>query len=281
MIEDAPNVAREGVGVQSWPPRFVELAMISGKLSRSWVGVLFGIAFALTVMVGAALQAHAQIVEPEVEKGQRKLEAFSAFHSGLNGGAAGDTREVLALSYHRGLTEVWLFKGIVVAERPLHGDLEATAIVAENVFELQNAKKAGGIGYAWFTAIAAGINGEETNAVVFGPIVRLGAGDTSLILNPFLEQTFGRNRDEGIAFLYGWQLKHQVRSGFAVGIEGFGRVQDIGGGGGQDEHGVGPLLVFELPLADKRSLSFETGWLVGLNDTTPDHTIKFQLTYTY
>jgi hypothetical protein len=144
-----------------------------------------------------------------------------------------------------------------------------------------NAKRAGGIGYAWFTGISVGVNDDETNAVIFGPVVRFGAGDTSLILNPFLEQTFGRNRDAGVAFLYGWQLKHQVRTGFAVGIEGFGRFQDIGGGGGSEEHRVGPLLVLELPLAGKQSVSLEAGWLLGLNEATPDHTIKFQVSATF
>jgi len=247
----------------------------------NWVDLLFAIFVAAAVMVGAAPKSHAQIVEPEVEKGQRKVEAFSAFVSGFNGGAAGDTREVLSLGYHHGLTDFWLFKAIVVAERPVHGDHQGTAVAVENVFELQNAKRAGGIGYAWFTGISVGVNDDETNAVIFGPVVRLGAGDTSLILNPFLEQTFGRNRDEGVAFLYGWQLKHQVRTGFAVGIEGFGRFQDIGGQGGIEEHRLGPLLVFELPLAGKQSISLEAGWLLGLNEATPDHTIKFQLTYAY
>ena len=242
----------------------------------------FAIIFAAMAMLGAAPPSYAQqIIEPEVEKGQRKLEAFSAFVSGFNGGAAGDTREVLSLTYQYGLTDFWLFKAGVLSERPVHGDHQGTAIVFENVFEIQNAKKAGGLGYGWYTGISVGVNEDETNALTFGPVIRLGAGDTSLILNPFLEQTFGRNRDEGIAFLYGWQLKHQVRPGFAVGVEGFGRFQDIAGRGGAEEHGIGPLLAFELPLAEKRSLSLEAGWLRGLNEATPDHTIKFTLNYAY
>jgi hypothetical protein len=235
----------------------------------------------LSAIVTAPRTADAQIVEPEVEKGQRKLEALGVFHSGFNGGLAGDTRELLALGYHYGLTDFWMIKAIVAAERPVHGGHKGAAAVVENVFELQNAKKAGGIGYGWFTGISVGLNDEETNAVVFGPVVRLGAGATTLVLNPFLEQTFGRNRDEGIAFLYGWQLKHQVRDGFSIAAEGFGRFQDIAGSGGTEEHRIGPLLVFDVPLADQRSLTFETGWLFGLNDATPDHTIKFQVTYTY
>jgi hypothetical protein len=252
--------------------------MLNRHIVRALPTVALVFAFASAGSVGAQAQT---INEPEVEKGQRKLEAFSSFYSGLHGGAAGDIRDFHNVNYAYGLTEFWQVKGILAAQRPLHGDHRLSTAAVENTFEIQNAKKAGGVGYAWFTGISVAIDDEETNAVTFGPLVRLGAGATSLILNPLLEQTFGRNHEEGIAFLYGWQLKHQVRQGFTVGIEGFGRFPDIAGHGGPEEHKIGPLVTFEAPVADKRTIAFETGWLLGLNDTTPDHTIKFQITYTY
>ena len=90
-----------------------------------------------------------------------------------------------------------------------------------------------------------------------------GAGPTSLILNPFLETTFGQN-EEGTAFLYGWQLTHEVRKGFLIGVEGFGRYADIGGSGGDIRHRIGPLVTFEFETGEKRTLTFEAGVLFGL-----------------
>lgn len=54
----------------------------------------------------------------------------------------------------------------------------------------------------WFTAVTAGIARGETNAVELGPIFDLAAGRASLILNPFMEKTFGDHREPGFAFSY-------------------------------------------------------------------------------
>ncbi len=215
-------------------------------------------------MLGAAPPSHAQqIIEPEVEKGQRKLEAFSAFVSGFNGGAAGDTREVLSLSL-----PVWPHRFLVVqgrcwavrasGPRRSPGDRNRFRERVRNP-ECQEGRRPG----FWLVHRHFRRDQRRTRPtpLTFGPVIRLGAGATSLILNPFLEQTFGRNRDEGIAFLLRLAAQAPGSAGFAVGVEGFGRFQDIAGRGGAEEHGIGPLLAFELPLAEKRSLSLEAGWL--------------------
>ena len=41
----------------------------------------------------------------------------------------------------------------------------------------------------------------------------------------------------GIAFLYGWQLKHEVHKGFWLGVEGFGSA-DIFGARGPERHRI-------------------------------------------
>ena len=129
--------------------------------------------------------------------------------------------------------------------------------------------------------MAAALDSEHTNIVAFGPIIRLGAGPTSLILNPFLEKTFGQNREEGMGFLYGWQLKHEVRKGFWLGVEGFGSLPDIFGEGGPERHRIGPLATWEWEVADKRTLTLETGFLFGLTDATPNRAAKMQVSFAY
>lgn len=234
---------------------------------------------ALAMLAGAARAQN--INEPEVTKGQTKLETFSVFQQGFNAGEAGDTREIHNLSYNYGLTDFWQVKTFLATERPAHRGYRAAAASIENTFELVNAKKSGGYGLALFVAGSAAIDDESTNSLLVGPIVRLGEGRLSLLLNPSLEKTFGQNREEGLAFVYGWQLKHEVRKGFWVGVEGFGRIPDIGGAGGPEEHRVGPLLTWEWELAEKRTLTFETGLQLGLTDATPDRAAKVQVTYTY
>ncbi len=177
--------------------------------------------------------AHAQgINEPEVEKGQRKLESVHIIQNGFNGGLAGSTREVHSGAFTQGITDIWQVKGFVAFDRLDHQGYEAVAGVVENTFAILDAKKSGGLGLAWFTGIAVSLIDRETNALIYGPILRLGAGPTSLVLNPFLETTFGRN-EEGTALLYAWQLKHEARKGLFLGLEGYGRHPGITGGDGR------------------------------------------------
>lgn len=235
----------------------------------------------LAAAVSDANAARAQnIAEPEVTKGQNKLETFSEWQHGLRDGAAGDTRELQVLNYVRGVTDIWQIKAFLALERPIGDDLRASVATMENTFELLNAKR-GGIGLAWFTSITGAIDDEATNAVLFGPIVRIGGGPLSLILNPFLEKSFGANREEGLAFAYGWQLKQEVAKSWWIGVEGFGRLPDIGGAGGPQEHRIGPVVTHEIDIGGKRTFTVEAGVQFGLNDTTPETATKLQLTLTY
>jgi hypothetical protein len=241
-------------------------------------------AIATAALLTSASAAAAQnINEPEVEKGQQKLETFTVLNSGFHGGQAGDTRLLQNVSYYVGLTRWWQVKAFAVLEKPTGDDLGVTAATLENTFELIRADKNGGLGLAWFTGLQAAIDRDETNSVTFGPIFRIGTGPLSLILNPSLEKTYGQNRDPGMAFVYGWQVKQEVRKGFWLGLEGFGRLPDLG----HDtplktaEHSIGPLLTYEMELADKRSLTWEIGTQFGLTDATPEVAAKLQVTYTY
>jgi hypothetical protein len=225
--------------------------------------------------------AHAQgINEPEVEKGQRKLESVHIIQNGFNGGLAGSTREVHSSAFTQGITDIWQVKGVVAFDRLDQQGYEAVAAVVENTFAILDAKKSGGLGLAWFTGIAVSLVDRETNAVVYGPILRLGAGPTSLVLNPFLETTFGQN-EEGTALLYAWQLKHEARKGLFLGLEGYGRYPDITGGEGAERHRIGPLVAFEFDVGEKRTLTLETGVLFGLTEETADTTIRAQVSLTF
>jgi hypothetical protein len=249
--------------------------------SLSFARALAGAALLLAALMARPAVPLAQnINEPEVDKGQTKLETFSQFQSGFNGGAAGNTRELHNLNAYYGVTDFWMIKGFLGLERPEHEGERVTVAGVENTFEILNAKKSGGIGLAWWTGLNLALDADATNAASFGPIVRLGSGPLSLILNPILERTFGQNHEEGIAFVYGWQLKQELRKGLWLGIEGFGKLPDIGGGRGPEEHKIGPLVTFEWEVGEKRSLTLETGVLFGLTDATPDTAVKVQLTYT-
>jgi hypothetical protein len=235
----------------------------------------------LVATLSVASPALAQnIAEPEVTKGQSKLETFSVWQGGLPSGDGDTTRQLHTLNYTRGITDIWQIKAWIALDQPAGDDWRLSLATIENTFELLNAKR-GGIRLSWFTSFTGAIDASETNAVVFGPIVRIGNGPLSLILNPFLEKTFGANREDGLAFTYGWQLKQEVAKGWWISVEGFGRMPDFAGAGGAQDHRMGPVVTHEIEIDGKRTFTVEAGVQFGLNDTTPDTAAKLQLTLTY
>lgn len=223
------------------------------------------------------------ITDPEVEKGQQKLEAIHVGAAGFPAGSSGNTRNLQALGYSYGLTDYWQLKGGVAGDRLDDRGWEVTAVFAESVFEIVDVKKTG-FGLGWFTAVAGAVNDDATNAVTFGPIVKLARAGLSLTLNPFLDKTFGQNHDQGIAFAYGWQANMEIRKGVVVSLAGFGRIDDIGGHAPAfeaQEHKIGPLIGFETEVAENRTLGLELGVFFGLTEATADTAVKGKLSYTY
>ncbi len=228
------------------------------------------------------------VKSPEVTKGETEVAVNSSFFRGYP-----ENAELLRHSWDvgisRGLTN-WVAAGLKANfDQPIGESFRTSTVGTEALFMLR--KLEGGVGLAWYTGVDVAVASDETNTLTFGPIVQFGTDKTALTLNPFLAQTFGRNKEEGIALAYGWQFKHELREGFAVGIEGYGQIANLGNSLGAElqEHRVGPVVYFErditrkpaAPLAgsggggaDGPKFKFETGVLFGLTAGTQDTAVK-------
>jgi hypothetical protein len=80
-----------------------------------------------------------------------------------------------------------------------------------------------------------------------------------------------RDRDDGIACVYGWELTRAIRNGHSLSRAGFGRADDIGNSPSlrDRDHGIGPLVGIDHKRDDKRTLNIETGLLFALTPATP------------
>jgi hypothetical protein len=146
-----------------------------------------------------------------------------------------------------------------------------------------------GFDFGWYTGVDIRIGSEETNTLTFGPIIQFGNDKASLTLNPFLQQTFGINRDEGIAFSYGVMAKREIKEGASIGIEAYGTIPDIGGGTpvAFQEHRIGPVIYLETDIGPKPEgreapkAGLEIGMFFGLTEATPDLSgkVKFSVTW--
>src|SRR6478672_1011431 len=100
----------------------------------------------LVATLSVASPALAQnIAEPEVTKGQSKLETFSVWQGGLPSVEDDTTRQLHTLNYTRGITDIWQIKAWIALDQPAGDDWRLSLATIENTFELLNAKR-GGIG---------------------------------------------------------------------------------------------------------------------------------------
>lgn len=235
-----------------------------------WIGAMTG---------GARAQTF-DVKQIEVTKGYLGIGLSNTFHAGLPAGVdANRSAHDQALDY--GLASWWKVSGVMKLERPLEADFRAARLAFESTFVLRglDEKKAVDLGLGWFSAVEASIHDDTTNAFVFGPILTLKLDQTTVTANPFLERTFGRNRVDGIAFNYAWHVKHELRKGLAIGVEGFGVVENIGDPPPwrEQEHRIGPAIFTEIALTQDVTINPDIGLLFGLTEATPDVAIKLNI----
>lgn len=199
-------------------------------------------------------------------------------NSFMSGPLPSQNRSAHDQSIDWGVREWWRLSGVMKLENPARDDLQASRVAVENIFVLRPMKAAHDMGLGFLAALEGSIHDNTTNALVFGPIVTAKWDRLSVAFNPFFEQTFGRNRVKGIALSYGWQAKYELQQGLAVGIEGFGTVENIAEAPrfADQEHRIGPVLFTEIALGDLK-LTPDIGVLFGLTPATPDVTIKFNV----
>ena len=201
------------------------------------------------------------IFTPAVEAGHFGFEVLSTFqdpprahdHDDEDEGEDDDhaghghtmPRTAHEIAVHVGVTDFWMTKLALGISREDGDSYGVDTIASENVFRFGPAR-GGALDLGWFTALSAGLDSEATNAIELGPIVTLVSGPMALTVNPFFEKTFGRNREEGIAFTYGWRATYAVHDTFAIGVEGYGEIENIGNAppGAEQVHRIGPVLYF-------------------------------------
>lgn len=248
-------------------------------------------------LVAAMPQAHAghdvfHIFTPLVEHGEIGTEALSTIQADL---PSPDERVRAAheVAIHAGITDFWMAKLALGLEKPLHEAYDINAVALENVFRLPGLQL-GRVDAGWFTGISAAVDGDATNAVEFGPVITVDAGPAAFAFNPFFEKTFGQNREDGIAFSYGWRATYGLADKLSVGLEGYGEIENIADSpAARDQvHRIGPVLylghVHGAPHEGGHEhghghdeagggLHAEIGVLFGLTPATPGTAIKINL----
>lgn len=230
-----------------------------------WKKSFVGLA-ALTPLASATAFAGVdKVYDPYVEKGEVELEA-----RGVHDLDSGDYKTKVGIGY--GVTSRWFVEGYLIGKRE-HGHFEVEAAEIENKFQLTEQ----GQYWADFGALVElerELDHDVWEAKV-GPLVQKQFGAFVATGNLLFEKKFGDDIDDhadnGWETLGSAQLKYRLSENIEPGIEYYGD---------EEAHSAGPVLIGANPFGMER-VKWEAGLLFGLNDDSPDSTLRWQLEYEF
>ena len=169
-------------------------------------------------------------------------------------------------------------------------------------------REGNGFGLGAVAEIEHALDDDEQTTLNVGPIVEYASGSWLFAAVPMLVHNFGGEPDEvGITddkwdFAYAAQLAYAYNDNWNIALEAYGTVERLGNTGTKgeaalalgdhDQHRIGPVIYYMYdfgrslrpdPRRDENGeiesseLTVGLGWLVGLNDDTPNGTLKFSV----
>ena len=245
----------------------------------------FGLCSAFVALI-LPQSAHAQaldIDQPEITKGEREVRSVNVMNAGFPSASGGMSRTSHEVSTSYSPAD-WMKLGVHVdAENAIDEGWRLDHGAIELQFELLKAGASGGLALGWATYLQISSDDASTNSLIFGPIVKFSSKAASFTLNSYFEDTFGRNDVSGLASLYGWQWRREVRECLAVGVEGYGKIEDIADPPpiSEQDHRIGPAVYLWSEVAEHRTLSLDTALLFGLTEGAPSASLKFNFGMTF
>ncbi|RTL61741.1 MAG: hypothetical protein EKK41_26765 [Hyphomicrobiales bacterium] len=211
---------------------------------------------------------------PEVSRGALEGEALSGINLGDPRTGPRNAHE-FKLGY--GVSDRWMLEVGALVDK---SDGEATRLARlsfESISVLIPVRKEG-LALGWFNSVEVATSEGIHNALITGPLLHWSRGPTSLLVNPFVEKTFGRGAEPGFDFSYIWRGKTEVAHGLALGSMGFGRITNIAGSGpSMQDHRVGPALFLEAEIEPGRHVEIGIGAFAGIGRDSPDASVMFNV----
>jgi len=192
-------------------------------------------------------------------------------------------------------------------------DLELTEYGAE-LIAVVIPRPGDGAGLGFVAELEGPFDGDESNALVLGPIAEFQSGRWFAAAVPMAVHNFGDNPDDGEEvddkwdFAYAAQLMYTFSPNLSLALEGYGTVERIGSTGQPSgsaeifgdfkQHRLGPVLYYTYAFGsggsrsnasqrtslseaddetDSTRLNIGLGLLAGLNENTPDATLKLSI----
>lgn len=159
------------------------------------------------------------------------------------------------------------------------------------------------LGVGWLTELEFPVQeADESSSLVIGPIFQYDMGDWQALTNLYGVYHYAGEDDGKWDFSYTVRLMYQATEHWGVAVEAYGTVDRLWQTGtineeaelfgDHDQHRLGPIVYYSVETdfsprrlfaaeAEESELNLGFGWFFGLNDNTPDHTIKWSVEYEF
>ena len=231
--------------------------------------------FLLVLGTGPA-SAQFYVRSPDVKKGETAIEEHGAVYSGP--GEDERRRQSHEVELKHGFTDRW--EGIVegVFRQDIGESLEARQFELGAQYEIIE-RHGDGLGLAFRTIYEFALQSHEPDEILFGPLAKYVRGSDSVTINTFFIGQIGDEAEiDSLELKVNWRLKHELNEKWALGVEGYGEIEDLSHAGSWDDqkHRVGPVAYYEFGgHGGKPKWEFAAGTLFGISDATSDVTYKF------
>jgi len=230
------------------------------------------------LFVGTTSAASAQfyVRSPDVEKGQTAIEEHGAIYSGP--GEDERRRQSHEVEFKHGLTDRWELIVEGFFRQDIGESIEAREFEIGAQYEIIE-RHGDGIGLAFRTIYEFALQDHSPDEILFGPLAKYVKGSDSATINTFfVGQVSDEAEIDSLELKVNWRLKHEFGEHFALGVEGYGEIEDLSHAGSFDEqkHRLGPVAYYEFGgHAGKPKWEFAAGTLFGISEATSDVTFKF------
>jgi high-affinity iron transporter len=241
-------------------------------------------AAAAALLLGIVLSAHPQasradhvVYSPLVEQGEKAIEFRG--HYDFDGNDALDGGQAYKLEFEWSPTAWWRTEALVEWESEAGEDLDATEVAWENVFQLTEQGKYWA-DFGLLAEYAHSLEDDGEDAIELALLAQKDFGRNEARVNLVFEQPLESGAD--LEMEYRWQYRYRLEERFEPGIEMYGGLGEWGEFGSFNDHEqqLGPAMYGKLRTAGG-AFKYEAGLLFGLNDETPDATLRFLLEYEF
>lgn len=206
---------------------------------------------------------------PMVEEGEKEIEV--KYGDARDGGKSVERAYTVGVGY--GVNSRWFTELTVKYKKEGNEANKFDAFEWENKFQLTETGR-----YPVDVGVLLEIERPRDHAegweVKLGPLFQTEFGKVQLNANVLFEKHFQAEGDvekewETLGQL---QVKYRLSQPFEIGVQAFTE---------EHEAKAGPAIFGKLPIGGHQAIKYNVGWLKGLNDDTPGHTLRAQVEFEF